>query len=46
MVLVDVYHLLNRMEDKTMDKKKYELRKELPLIMAGNKFYRIKSLRI
>ena len=28
-----------------MENKKYELRKELPLIMAGNKFYRIKSLR-
>lgn len=28
-----------------MNNKKYELRKELPLIMAGNKFYRIKSLR-
>lgn len=28
-----------------MENKKYKLRKELPLIMAGNKFYRIKSLR-
>ena len=28
-----------------MENKKYELRKELPLIIAGNKFYRIKALR-